>query len=509
MTLNVAYMRSDARDSDACHKATPRGEASVGRAALGHRWGSGVQVGLAAFCADWFRQVGWQDAAGGLAGRLQSDYARLVDFLRSCFDQLVVPGVISTVPEAAKSVAMFREAQIDALLIAHIMWSEDQPLLEVLRGCRDVPVLLWNYHPTGILPRRLAVADLFCLSGTVGMLQGSAPMARLELPAQIVSGNTDDPSLAHTLQEYNTALEIHKTLHGMRAARIAGGCEVMTGTHADAEHLRDHLGVELIEIAAVEYASLCQAVDQRRVEAFRAAVAGEFPVAGVSDETLQLACRNTLALDDVVMKYSVGVVAIQDLDPELHRLAGIRPCLCPPMGAERGVAFGMESDLNSTLGMLAAMIASSTPCMYTEIFTYDREENVLLMGHAGVHDPRLAGPDGVTIVPDEEYRRVDRYEGAWQEFVLAPGPVTCVSLFDTGKGYRMTVFEGESLGPPRRLQGFAHALVRPEVPVETLLSTLVGRGMTQHFAVAPARIGRILEKWCRLHNMVFHWEKAP
>ena len=168
----------------------------------------------------------------------------------------------------------------------------------------------------------------------------------------------------------------------------------------------------------------------------------------------------------------------------------------------------MESDLNSTLGMLAAMKAGSTPCMFSEIFTYDPKQNTLLMGHAGVHDPRLAAADGVTIVPDEEYRRVDRCEGAWQEFILAPGPVTCVSLYDSGHGYRMTVFEGRSLGPPRRLQGFAHALVQPDVPEAALLPRLVGRGLTQHFAIAPARIAAVLEKWRQLSGVEFHWEKS-
>jgi L-arabinose isomerase len=467
-----------------------------------------VRLGLAVFCADWFRQVGLQTGECGLAKTLQDDYARIVAILQRCFDQVVTPGVIFTAMEAAKAVDYFCEASIDALLLVHIMWSEDQPLLEVLHNRRDVPVLLWNYHPTGVLPPTLSVSDLFRFSGTVGMLQGSAPMERLGIKPRIVSGSPDDPNLAQALCECNAALRIRKMFQGMRAARIAGRCEVMTGTYVNAESLHNQLGVELVEISAAEYAAICEAVDEKRIEAFGEQVAKDFTVTDVSANSLRLAYRNTLALDDLVMRHDVGAVAIQDLDPELHRLVGIRPCLCPPISAIRGVAFGMESDLNTTLGLLAAMQASSVPCMFTEIFTYDQQDNTLLMGHAGVHDPRLAGADRVTIVPDAEYRYVDRCEGAWQEFIFAPGPITCVSLYDAGSRYRMTVFEGESLGPPRRLQGFAHALVRPDLPVETLLPTLVRRGMTQHFAVAQGHIAGILEEWCRMVGLEFHWEKA-
>ena len=218
---------------------------------------------------------------------------------------------------------------------------------------------------------------------------------------------------------------------------------------------------------------------------------------------MRLACRNTLALDVLAEERGLGALAIQDLNPELHRLAGTRPCLCPPRCAERGIPVAMESDLNTSLGMLAAMIAAGAPAMYTEIFTYDAAENVLLMGHAGVHNPALAKSGSVRIVPDAEYRQADRVEGAWLEFILAAGPVTCVSLYDTGAGYRLLVFDGKSLGGRLRLEGYAHALVRPALPATALLERLVRRGLTQHFAVVPGRVGGILEKWARLAGIEF------
>ena len=307
---------------------------------LGDGQVSCVRVGLAAFCADWFRQVGLQTGGCGLADTLHEDYSRMAAFLRQCFDQVVAPGVISTATEAAEAANSFREAGIDALLAAHIMWSEDQPLLELLRSCQDIPLVLWNYHPTGVLPAKLTVNDLFRLSGTVGMLQGSAPMERLRTAVHMVSGTPGDPGLAQVLREYNAAVGIRKMFRGMRAARIAGRCEAMTGTWVDGESLRSRLGVELLEISAAEYASFCEAVEANRIEAFRERLTRDFPLVDVSTASLRLACRNTLALDDLAMKHNLGAAAIQDLDPELHRLAGIRPCLCPPAsGAELPLAW--------------------------------------------------------------------------------------------------------------------------------------------------------------------------
>jgi L-arabinose isomerase len=282
----------------------------------------------------------------------------------------------------------------------------------------------------------------------------------------------------------------------------------MTGTFVDDAALSRALGVTRVPVTAAAYEAICEAVNGQRVDDYVDDLRRRFEVRGVSEASLRLAARNTLALDDLVDQRRLGAVAIQDLDEELHRRVGTRPCLYPPRSLERGVVFTAEGDLNTALGMLAAARLADAPAMYTEILTFDPRENLLLMGHAGVHDPRLAAADGITIVPDLEYRHADPVEGAWQEFILAPGPVTCVSLYDTGQGYRMTVFEGESVGGPRRLDGWAHAVVRPAVGVTDLLTRLVRGGMTQHFAVAPGRLTARLRAWCMLMGMAFHAEVA-
>jgi len=460
-------------------------------------------IGLAAVCAAWFKEVGLQGEGKGLAGTLQRDYQAMVEFLRRCFGAVVAPGVITTTEEAERAASDFEVASVDAVLLVHIMWNEDQPLISVLENRGGRPLILWHYRPAGAFPPYLKTDDLFRYSGTVGALQGSAVLQRLGIEPVMVAGMPGEAELAAELRQLDRALSIRHDFLGLRAGRIAGMCDAMTGTAVSPEALRARLGVQLVEISAQEYAAACQSVSQGRVRAFAHDAKAKFAVEGVCDASLELASRNTLALDDLVARHGLGVVAIQDLDPDLHRLAGVRPCLCPPISAELGVAFGMESDLHATLGLLACMKAAGAPAMYTEVFTFDPRANTLLMGHAGVHDPRLAAASGVTIVPDYEYRHADIVEGAWQEFILREGPVTCASLYDAGDRYRLTVFEGESLGGERRLQGFAHALVCPDVDVKELLPRLLRRGMTQHFAVAPGRLSGLLAKWCRLSGIEF------
>lgn len=465
----------------------------------------GVTVGLAALCAQWFAEVGQQ--SNPMTARLQADYDAMIRSLSAIFDKVIAPGVITTEPEAATAAALFRRESVDAVLMVHIMWSEDQPLLRLLRDCAGLPLLLWNYHPTGALPPYLSVQDVFRFSGTVGLLQGSAPLQRLGVTPHWIAGTPGDPVWMRDLADYAAALRIHREFTGLRAGRIAGPCDVMTGTHVNPEAFRAQLGGTLIEISAAEYAAACEAVAPHRADAWSAELTRQSVIRDVRPTTLLHACRNALALDDLVIRHNLAALAIQDLDPELHRLAGIRPCLYPPECARRRVAIAMESDLNTGIGLWVAMRAAASPGLYTEIFTFDPRANLLLLGHAAPHDPRLAAEARITLVPDAEYCRVDVCEGVWQEFILGPGPVTCVSLYDTGHGYRMVAFEGESLGPPPRIEGFAHASVRPDQPVQELLRRLVRRGLTQHFAVVPSRRISILRHWSQLQNVEFIGEQ--
>jgi L-fucose isomerase-like protein len=464
---------------------------------------SRVKIGLAPLCAAWFKQIGANEPDSRFAATLRQDYSRVVEFLRECFDDVVAPGVLSSAGDVGLAVEQFEREQVDGVILLHIVWSEDPVLLSLLDRIGGMPLWLWNYHPGGDMPQRLTVDDLFRFSGTVGMLQGSAPMQRRGLRPGILAGAPGEPSLAHEMREVNAALRIRRVFRGLRAGQVAGRCEAMTGTFVDDDALWRVLGVKRVEISAGEYFSLCEEVAPYETERYCTELHRRFEVRDVSEPSLRIAARNTLALDTLVERHDLSAVAIQDLDDELHRLVGTRPCLYPPKSLARGVVFSAEADLNTALGMLAASRAAEAPAMYSEIFTFDRRENVILMGHAGIHDPRLAAADGITIVPDLEYRHADPVEGAWMEFVLAPGPVTCVSLYDTGAGYRMTVFEGESLGPPRRLDGWGHAVIRPRVEVVDLLSRLVRKGLTQHFAIVHGGVTALLRRWCSLMGVEF------
>ena len=452
------------------------------------------RAGAALLSAEWFLSVGLQD---GLAARVEQDIRRVLVTLERSF-KLIYPGPITTLEQAAQAGRRFRAEGAELLILVHLMWSEDGPLVRLLRESAGLPVLLWCYSPYDRLPEHLSAQEMFRASGPVGFLQGSAPLARMGIGFSYVFGHPEDARLASELADYARAFAVRAALPSLRIGQLGPRCQAMAGGYVDEFRLLARLGVGLVPLSAWRLSQEAEGLSGHEVEAFLRALKARYRAAGVSDRSLELAARASLALSGLAAREGLGAVAIEDLNPELHRLLKTRPCLWVPALGESGTVVGMEADIGATLGLwLTRQLGESSP-MYTEIFTFDRQANALLFGHAGIHDPALAGDGEVTLVPDAEYAAADEVEGAWLSFAAKPGPVTAVSLFAGAEDCRLTVFQGEVLPTQGKLEAFPHAFVRIERPLADFFEKAARLGLTQHFALSYDPVAGRLEKLCRI-----------
>ncbi len=452
------------------------------------------KAGVALLSAEWFLNVGLQT---GLAAQAEQDIRRVLAALERSFEP-IYPGAITTVEQAAQAGRRFRAEGADLLILVHLLWSEDGPLVRLLRESAGLPVLLWCYNPYDRLPEHLSAQEMLRASGPVGFLQGSAPLARMGIGFSYVFGHPEDAALAGELADYARAFAVRGGLSSLRIGQLGPRCQAMAGGWVDEFRLLARLGVSLVPLSAWRLSQGAENLPAREVEAFLRDLKARYRVDGVSDRSLELAARASLALAALAAREGLGAVAIEDLNPELHQLLKTRPCLWVPSLGESGTVVGMEADIGSTLGLWLARQAGESSPMYTEIFTFDRQANALLFGHAGIHDPALAGDGEVSLVPDAEYAASDEVEGAWLSFAARPGPVTAVSLFAGAEDCRLAVFRGQALPTRGRLEAFPHAFVRVERPLAELFEKAARLGLTQHFALSYDPVAGRLEKLSRI-----------
>lgn len=465
-----------------------------------------ARAGLLLMSAQWFSDIGAEGSGAGrlsgLPALLEQDTGRILDALGRHFDVLF-PGRVTTAEEALNAARNFAGAGVDAVILVSLMWSEDGPLVRFLQEIGDIPLILWCYTPFQRLPERVGMQEAFRGSGIVGCLQGSVPLRRMGARFRFVFGCPEDGALGRELSQYASALAARRGMKTLRIGRIGSRCESMTGTWIDDFALSRRLGPSIVPVSYQRLRETADSLREADVDAFVRDLKSRYPVLGVSDRSLAFAARASLAVGRIADEESLGVVSIEDLNPELHRLLKTRPCLWAPGLRERGAVAGMEADVLTAVGLwVLRQFCGHTP-MYSEVLTFDPAENVILFGHGAMHDPELAGENQVSVVPDYEYESIDEIEGAWLNFRCRAGRVTMVSLSQEGEKYRLFTFPGEALAAPDETEGFTNAAVKVPVPVSALFEKAVTLGVMQHYAMGYGDFSGELEKFCRLTGMEF------
>ncbi|GAI75299.1 unnamed protein product, partial [marine sediment metagenome] len=158
------------------------------------------------------------------------------------------------------------------------------------------------------------------------------------------------------------------------------------------------------------------------------------------------------------------------------------------------VIIGMEGDLTCVTAMIILSKLAESPSMFTETFTFDKTDNSILFGHAGVHNPELANSeDPLRITPDYEYRNFSKFSGAWMEFSAKPGAVTLLQLISHRDGIKMLMGKGQALKTKKRIVGYPHIQIRLNISVDNFFGQIVQVGVSQHWAIVYGDLQRQLE----------------
>ena len=461
------------------------------------------KAGLAMLSADWFNQIGLtstENEDSNICKMAAQNARQVVETLSDVFE-LVHTEVISTAEQARDACRAYRQAEVDVIILTSILYSGDEPIVEILQTMSGTPILLWSFHPDTRLEQVSTIARYFRVTGAAGMLQGCAPIFRFGVRPGFVFGAPGSSQLAQELEDHAAVYRTIAALRRLKIGIIGRRYFSMTGAWTDEFRLKKQLGPELVWISAMECAAEAEKLDEAQVRSFVDSQTKQYETVDLTPEAIHAAARASMAVDALSLKYGCQAMAVQDMDEELHALLGVRPQMSFPPLFDRGVVVGMEGDVTSTLCVWMLQSLTGVPAMYGEVFTYSEADDFLVMGHASMHNLSFAGEHEITLVQDGEFNQQDRFSGVWNEFICKPGEVTLVCLFEEDNGYHFLTCRGESLDSPKWIPGNVHALIRPKVPVRTFLERAVERGTTQHFAICygdAVRRVRLLAKELRI-----------
>jgi L-fucose isomerase-like protein len=461
------------------------------------------KIGVVLVTSGWFRDIGLQQEGSETTSRIGELSAGITERLEA-FAEPIYHGVLYSEDEAVAAGKEIRAAGVEAVLLAPLMWCEDQIVRACLKEIPRVPIILWSFSPTTALPRYLEFQTMLQGSGTVCTLQLSGMLKREGYDYHSVAGSLEDGRVFEDIGRVIRSVALKKALSSLRVGVLPFPCSQMSTTYVDEFQLRNCYGIELRYIELSRVADIAANIPTENIASFRKELIPKDAIIEVDDRNLEHGIRHSLALETVIQEDDLGVLAMNDVVDEMHSAFGLRPCLANPRIGERGAVVSMEADIAAGVAMYALRSLSGASPFYTEVFGVDYSTNVLLLGHAGYHDHVNADPNvPVRIVPDIEYENTDRFTGCATYFKYREGPVTVINSVWDGSRLKWLGFEGHSVPGPPRLEGNCHLVCRLQTNVRDFLKTAVESGVSQHWVVVPGHLLDDVAVFCRFANIEF------
>jgi L-arabinose isomerase len=459
------------------------------------------KMGILFFTSGWFRDVGLQSSTSGITGEVERIAEEIIKNLSSFIDP-VYSGVIFSEEESVRAAAEIRSEGVDGVIVAPLMWAEDQLVRAALKELPDLPFILSLLLPYDALPDFVGYQEMLKGSGLVGVLQWSGFLKREGYEYKMVSGYYRDMSVYDEIKEHCLALSVLKNLKTARCGVLPFRCDVMSTTYVDEFKIRDLYGVELQYLELSRFKQEAAACEQGEIKQFESRLRDAGYEIEIDLKNLHEGIRYAIAMEKIIAEERINIFVMNDIIDEMHSSFGLRPCLPNPEISRSGVVVNMEADVAAGIAMYVLQLFTGEVPFYTETYTADLKSNTLLMGHPGYHNvSNFDDNHPVRIVSDIEYVNTDAFTGASAYFKYKPGPVTAVNCVYNGDKLRWTVFEGHSLEGQPKMEGTCHLFCRIEKPVKEFCERTVQIGVSQHWIVIPGHIMKRLERLCSWLNI--------
>jgi L-fucose isomerase-like protein len=265
-------------------------------------------------------------------------------------------------------------------------------------------------------------------------------------------------------------------------------------------------GVEITYLFTLQLMDEMKEVSDAAVEALYREITDRCDVVEPTREEVRLACRQALALENLIRKHRVDSLAI-DMFPEITPRTGMLPALGMALLIDQGIVVSTEGDLSVAVGGLILQELSGKSIHFWEHLMVDEEKNWVLGGHeggsAGLSMARKGLRPQLRSTQYVDFRHVKGapLNGVLPEFITEPGPVTLINLFRGPGGYEMRIATGESVDTEPRPVHFEHTIFQPDLPLKDYFNRLKAVGVCHHFGLVHARVAKELEKVAEMLRM--------
>lgn len=380
---------------------------------------------------------------------------------------------LSDTKKTHEAAALFREEDIDLLLVLFCSWAPENILLQLVNELPHVTLLLW------------AVNQPYHLVSPCGLLSAASNFKRQNRPFHYVLG---DP-VPETLRKIETVARSCMATKRLRRSRIGivgypthGMIDV---TFSEGDLLK--LGPVLIHIDTLELLTAREEIDLENIQREVSRLQGTECEINLSEEELFESVGMYCGLKALVQKYDLTAIGVRCW-PELREERKVPVCFGLSRLSDEGITGFCENDVNKAVVQSVLQWLTGLPAFLGDLSSLDFDTNTMVLWHCGA-----LGAKAAANVRDVKVRRnVFSHRGAGMCFSLREGPVTVASLAGPVDGvFNFLVCSGVALKDEP--ESGNQARIRFELPLNQLFDEMVENGMGHHLVVGSGNVVGELE----------------
>jgi len=404
--------------------------------------------------------------------------------------EIIDGGMVTTKEQAMAAGDKFRAADVDIVFMQLLTYATSYNMLPAMRDL-DVPVVLVNLQKVRCLDFETAGTAEWLGIGYAGGAVGEmvADLNRAGKRHAVITGVVEggDPQVAAEIEDWCRAAQVRRRLRYTNLAQIGRPYPGMMDLYIDETNLYNRMGLYTKQFDWEKMWAIADDVtDENAIAAKVADIHDTFDIIGDYDEaSIREMARYVIAFEQWVKDEELGFVA-SHYDGFAQGKAGVLDSMLIPafsMLIKQGIACAVEGDVKVAMGM-SIMKTISGACQLSEFYTFDFNDDVVLIGHSGSGDADFstARKASMEIVPVFHGKTGG---GFLTRFYPKAGPITYLGITQDADGnFKFVVSEGVIEDGPTLGNGDTTFRTRFSIGAREWNNRWCECGPTHHFAAA-------------------------
>jgi L-arabinose isomerase len=436
--------------------------------------------------------------------KLVQDTQVVLDRLRNKHE-IVYPGLVETIDTADHAGKVFRDEQIDLLIITERSYVPDYYTHQLLSHIPGVPILIYISQSHDTMDLKCNYEDALRESGMMSIIQliaGFKKMGKYE-NVEVIVGSIHDDEAYRQIDEYIDVAAIHKRLKTMTFGSIGQVFRGMFDFEFDKTMIKGTLGPEVINVQIGHLLDMWESIAENDAEVRKLVekVHAEYTVKGVLDRDIAAAARVAVALERVAERFRLDGIALLGQHFVEAKTKATSFLGMAELHAKGEVMSVTEGDILGLVMMKVLRAFSGKTPFFGEFSEFDVQRNAMMfLGH-GFADPTQCRKDAKPIITPSAEQWGLEGNGFSYEFTYGPGPCTMSHWIRDAKGWRMLICRGEIMDLPALPIHDVSLIVKIDRPIQEYVKMVAQAGFAHHAIIVHGDYRRQLSQLADLMGM--------